>query len=337
MNASSASTTSTTSATTSSLPSVSLVIPVYNGKKTIRFCLDSIMQLDYPKDRLEVIVVDNNSKDETPEIVKQYPVKLVFEREKQGPHQATNTGLREAGGEIIAFTDSDCYVSPDWLRKLVAPFANPDVVATGGKIDAYTPDSQVEKYLQRRFASQNGLRIADDFPASLLTANAAYRAEAVRVAGCFNENLYTGAEVDLAWRVQWQTGKQVVYVPDAVIYHKFSPGLKRLFRHYHIYGYSEIILGTLYKHLPSYPSKPGQQVRFMLTQQVPSLFIYILSLLIRPVRGLLSKRGRAYADYVAWPMMCLMAESGSLYGKLQGLWHTRFYTRPFWQSEHRVI
>jgi hypothetical protein len=134
--------------------------------------------------------------------------------------------------------------------------------------------------------------------------------------------------------VQLQTGKQVVYVPEAVVYHKFSPGLKRLFRHYHIYGYSEIILGTMYKHVPGYPSTPFKQVRYMLTQQLRSLFTYVFSIITRPVRGLFSKRGQAYADYVAWPVMCLMAESGSLCGKLQGLWHTRFYTKP---TEHRVI
>ena len=324
------------SSTLIATPTISLVIPAYNSQRTIRFCLDSIMQLDYPKDRLEVIIVDNNSKDETPDIVKQYPAKLLFERVKQGPHQATNTGLRVATGQIIAFTDSDCYVQPDWLRKLVAPFADPNVVATGGKIGAYTPDSRAEKFLQQRFSGANCLRLADGFPASVLTANAAYRADAIRAVGFFNENLYTGAEVDLAWRVQWQTGQTVVYVPDAIVLHKFSSGLERLFRHFRIYGYSEILLGTMYKHLPGYPRTPGKQLRFML-RQVRSLFTYVLAIASHTLKGLFTKRGEDYKEYVLAPVLWLLAESGSLQGKLLGLWHTRFYTKQFWQDGLRVI
>ena len=318
------------------LPTVSIVIPVYNGQHTIRFCLDSIHALDYPTDKLQVIVVDNNSKDETPEIIRrEYRwATLAFERQKQGPHQATNTGLRQATGEIVAFTDADCYVSPDWLRKLVAPFADPDVVGVGGKIDAYTPESPVEEFLRQRFAGANCVRMAEGFPASLLTGNSAYRMQAVRAVGAFNDNLYTGAEVDLAWRVQWQTGKRAVYVPDAVIYHKFDSRLKRLFRHFHVYGYSEIILGTMYGHLAGYPRRPAQQVRFMLSQ-ARALFNYMGSIGVRGVRSVL--RHRNVREDTRWPLMWLLAESGSLYGKLQGLWHTRFYTRPFWKWEHKVI
>jgi len=321
---------------TNTLPTVSIVIPVYNGKRTIRFCLDSINALDYPKDKLQVIVVDNNSKDDTPEIIRaNYPwVTLLFEREKQGPHQATNTGVRAATGEIIAFTDSDCYAAPDWLRKLVAPFADADVVGVGGKIDAYTPESPVEDFLRERFAGANCLRMAEGFPASLLTGNSAYRTAAVKQVGAFNDNLYTGAEVDLSWRVQWQTGQRVVYVPDAVIYHKFDSRLKRLFRHFHVYGYSEIILGTMYGHLPNYPRTPARQARFMLGQ-VRALGTYAGSITLRAIRGLL--RHRNVHEETRLPVMWLLAESGSLYGKLQGLWHTRFYTRPFWKWEHKVI
>ena len=315
---------------------VSIVIPVYNGNRTIRFCLDSIRASDYPCELVEVIVVDNNSKDETPEIIRtEYPwVTLCFERTKQGPHQATNTGLRSAKNEIVVFTDSDCYVAPDWLGKLVAPFADPDVVGVGGKIDAYTPESPVEEFLRARFSGANCLRMAEGFPASLLTGNSAYRAEAIRRVGAFNDNLYTGAEVDLSWRVQWQTGQRVVYVPDAVVYHKFDSRLKRLFRHFHVYGYSEIILGTMYGKLPNYPRTPRRQARFMVGQ-VRALGTYAGAIAVRTVRSLITRRDvRAETRQ---PLMWLLAESGSLFGKLQGLWHTRFYTRPFWEWEHRVI
>jgi cellulose synthase/poly-beta-1,6-N-acetylglucosamine synthase-like glycosyltransferase len=317
-----------------SLPFVSIVIPVYNGARTIRLCLEAILQLDYPKERCEVIVVDNNSTDGTPEIVSRYPVRLLYERELQGPHAATNTGVRQAQGEIIAFTDSDCVPEKVWLRALVAPFADETVVATGGRIEAYQPASRVERFLAEEIRPfKNGVRMSESFPASILTGNAAYRADAIRAAGLFNANLYTGAEVDLAWRVQWLTGKKAVHVPEAVVYHKFSPSVRRLFRHFRIYGYSEVLLGTMYKDLPGYPRPPRKQLRVMLSQ-CRAIFTYLASLVYRSVTAPLRGRGM---DYVLSPALWLVSESGSICGKLEALWATRFYRRQFWANGPRVI
>ena len=317
-----------------SLPFVSIVIPAYNAIGTIRLCLDAISGLDYPQDRYEVIVVDNNSTDDTPEIVSQYPVRLVYEREIQGPHAATNTGVRHARGEIVVFTDSDCVPEPGWLRALVAPFADPEVVAAGGRIEAYRPSSRVEKFLAEDIRPfRNCVRLSDSFPASIITGNAAYRAEAFRAAGMFNPNMYTGSEVDLSWRVQWMTGKKAVYVPEAVIYHKFSPGLRRLFRHFRIYGYSEIMLGTLYKDKPGYPRPPKEQLRIMLRQS-RALLTYLASLVYRSVTAPFRGKGM---DYVLSPALWLVAESGSICGKLEALWATRFYRKQFWNEGPRTI
>ncbi|TLN17035.1 glycosyltransferase [bacterium] len=315
-------------------PTVSIVIPVYNGKRTIRLCLDAILRSDYPQNRYEVIVVDNNSKDGTPEIVKQYPVKLVYERKLQGPHAATNTGIREVQGEIVVFTDSDCVAEPDWLRNLVAPFADPDIVAVGGRIEAYQPESRVERFLGNEIRPfGNCVKMADGFPVAVLTGNAAYRTQAVRDVGMFNQNLYTGAEVDMAWRVQWKTGKGVASAEDAVVYHKFDTTVKRLFRHFKIYGYSEIILATLYRDLPGYPRTPSSQAGVML-KQVGAVFTYVASLVYRSISGPL--RGKD-GDYVSTPALWLVSEVGSLYGKMLGMWHTHFYRKQFWLEGPKVI
>lgn len=316
-----------------SLPFVSIVIPVYNGARTVRLCLDAILQLDYPRERYEVIVVDNNSTDGTPEIVSQYPVRLLYERELQGPHAATNTGLRQAQGEIIVFTDSDCVPETGWLRALVAPFADEHVVATGGKIEAYQPASRVERFLAEARPSKNCLRMSESWATSIVTGNAAYRADAIHAVGLFNANMYTGSEVDLAWRVQSTTGKTVVYVPQAVVYHIFSPSVRRMFRQFRIRGYSEIMLGTLYKDAPGYPRPPRKQLRMMLSQG-RALLTYVASFVYRSLTAPFRGRG---GDYVLWPVLWLVAESGSIYGKLECLWATRFYRKVFWADGPRVI
>jgi glycosyltransferase involved in cell wall biosynthesis len=308
---------------------VSIVIPAYNAARTIRKCLEAIGAQTYPRPCYEVIVVDNNSADDTPHIVGEYPwVRLAYERAIQGPHAATNTGVCEAQGDILVFTDSDCVPETNWLATLVAPFADPDVVAVGGRIETYAPTSRVEKFLDRMHPFTNCVRLTPTFPASIITGNAAYRAQVFRDAGMFNANMYTGAEVDLAWRVQWATGKQAVYAPDAVVYHQYNPSVRRLFRHFRIYGYSEIVLGTLYKDRPGYPRPPHIQIGIML-RQVWALFTYVVSFFYRCIKTL--PHGWD-ADYVFWPVLWLVAESGSIYGKLEGMWATRFYRKNFWEQ-----
>jgi cellulose synthase/poly-beta-1,6-N-acetylglucosamine synthase-like glycosyltransferase len=315
-------------------PFVSIVIPAYNATRTIRMCLDSILQQDYPKDRCEVIVVDNNSKDGTPEIVKQYPVTLVYEHEQQGPHAATNSGIRAAKGEILVFTDSDCIAEQGWLRAMVKPFEDENVVGVGGRIEAYQPTSRVEKFLAyevKPFA--NCVQMADSFPAALLTGNAAWRAEVIRAVGLFNANLYTGSEVDLSWRIQWHTGKKVAQAEGAVVYHLFSPNVRRLFRHFQIYGYSEVILATMYKDMPGYPRTPSKQLHLMLSQ-CRSILIYMASFFYRSITAPFRRKGW---DYVTSPLLWLVSETGSIYGKLEAMWQTRYYRKQFWANGPKVI
>ena len=102
-------------------PSVTVIVPVRNGEQTIQPLLESLQKLDYDPAKVEVIVVDGNSKDKTQEIVKKYPVKLVIEN-KNGINLARNMGIKNSNGEIIAFTDSDCIVPNNWVTKIVENF-----------------------------------------------------------------------------------------------------------------------------------------------------------------------------------------------------------------------
>ncbi len=107
-------------------PKVSVIIPVYNAEKTLRQCLNSVLDQNY--NNYEVIVVDNNSTDKTKEIIKKFcnrnkKIKYVFEK-KRGRGAARNAGIKKAKGVIIAMTDSDCIVSKNWIRELIKPIIN---------------------------------------------------------------------------------------------------------------------------------------------------------------------------------------------------------------------
>lgn len=113
---------------------VSVVIPAYNEEHYIAKCLDGMMnQLEKPD---EIIVVNNNSTDQTVSIAEKYPVRIVDEQE-QGMIQARNRGFNEAQYEIIARTDSDTIVPPDWIKKIKETFNDEKIVALSGPLAFY--------------------------------------------------------------------------------------------------------------------------------------------------------------------------------------------------------
>jgi hypothetical protein len=111
-------------------PRVSVVVCTYNGGRTLEQCLCSLEQLDYPD--YEVIVVDDGSTDDTPEIVSRFPAVKAINQPNRGLSIARNVGLEVASGEIVAYTDSDCFADPDWLALLVAQLERSGAAAVGG-------------------------------------------------------------------------------------------------------------------------------------------------------------------------------------------------------------
>ena len=302
------------------LPSVSVVIPVYNGARTIRPCLKALQQLEYPKERVEVIVVDNNSNDGTLDIVSNYSVTLLHERDIQTSYAARNRGILHASGEIVAFVDADCIADSNWLRALVQPFAESTIAGVAGKVASYKPASLVEAFTVH--ADPLGNKSLGGL-LSMITANVAYRRTVLMQVEGFGSDLFTGADVDLGWRIQQLPGCHVRYVPEAIVYHKHRTTFSGLRRQYHRYGYSEIILDTLYRNQTFYPRTPQKQLLIML-RQFKALVTYLLAFVYRLGRSILFGWD---SEYVAWPMLWFVAESSNLLGKIQGLVSTRLFTQ----------
>jgi len=117
------------------LPLVSVVIPSYNCAKTIIKAVDSIFSQDYPADKLEVIVVDDGSSDNTKEVLGAFRNKPNFrfiQKPHSGPADTRNYGWQAAGAEIVFFMDADCVANKDLLSKLIPGFNQPQVGAVTG-------------------------------------------------------------------------------------------------------------------------------------------------------------------------------------------------------------
>lgn len=305
------------------IPKVSIIVPVYNGASTIAACIESLLAQDYPAHAYDIIVVENGSTDSTPEIVAQYPVRL-FHHTIRGPAAARNFGIARSTADIIAFTDADCIAHPRWIAELVKPYQDPVVGGAGGAILAYDHPGRnfVEMFSETNAPLVNFVKGAVEFLPRLYTANASYRKHILDEIGGFNPHIITGQDVDIAWRVQLQTGTQLHYAPEAIIYHHHRATKRGLARQYRRYGFGEIMLDTMYGKYPGYPRSRGTQLRRILNQ-LAALPRYTLSILLRQVR---LARGRITPYQAVVPQLWLMIEWNNIYGKLEGLVATRFMT-----------
>jgi glycosyltransferase involved in cell wall biosynthesis len=112
---------------------ISVIVPVYNEEKIIASCLENLTNQDFSKDRYEVIVINNASNDKTADIASKFTVNLICE-ENKGYNFAIIKGFLEAKGDIVAITDADTIVPPDWLSKIYRAFENnPELALVGGR------------------------------------------------------------------------------------------------------------------------------------------------------------------------------------------------------------
>ena len=236
------------------LAKVSVIVPVYNAEKTLEECIQSIFDLDYPKEKLEPIFVNNASTDNTVQILKKYEDKIkILSENKRGPAAARNKGLQNASGEIIAFTDSDCMVEKNWLENINPFFQDEKIGIIGGKILAKPPYNEVEKFGE--FIHDHNSAINLFKPPYVITMNWASRLSVLKEMNFFNEDFIRCEDVDLSHRI-YMAGYKIVYAPEAIVYHRNEKTLHGLFREGYLHGLYSI---QFIKHYSDFLLKSGHQ------------------------------------------------------------------------------
>lgn len=253
-------------------PKVSIVIPVFNRSPVIGPCIDSVLASDYPSDRLEVVVVDNGSTDGTLDILKNYQPRIVLTEEaRRGPAAARNAGCRLARGEVVAFTDSDCVVAPDWLTRLMEGLADSEATAVGGRILAFPDGNNVEHFGERIHDHRKALTYFE--PPYAITMNLALPLSVLRDLGGFNEALARCSDVEFGYRLG-RAGHRFTYAHEAVIFHRNQSSLFGLISEGFTHGYHGATLSKLERqrvraglvdpHVPrdsQAPEPPGEYTR----------------------------------------------------------------------------
>jgi glycosyltransferase involved in cell wall biosynthesis len=228
------------------VPFASVIVPVRNGERTIGDCVASLVNLDYPADRREILVVDNGSTDRTAQIVKGHSVRYLRE-EQRGASRARNRGIAESRGDIIAFTDADCVVTRGWLAELVSAFEDSDVGGVAGEILAFPPRTPAERYAARigHLSPRHYLR-RPIFPFAV-TANLAFRRGVFDRIGPFDPGLPRGGEgTDFCTTFFRHTDLRLALALDAVILHRHRTTARGLFEQQWSYGRGHAFLYIKY-------------------------------------------------------------------------------------------
>jgi cellulose synthase/poly-beta-1,6-N-acetylglucosamine synthase-like glycosyltransferase len=194
-------------------PPVSVVVAAYNAEKTIGRCIESLLSLDYPNK--EVIIVNDGSTDETEKIIKRYPVKLITQS-KKGASAARNRGLREAGNKIVAYTDSDCRVSRNWLKKLVQRFKDQSIGAVTGRT-VFKTDRHCTSFVRSLDIEERNER-RKEYTSLANGPNSAFRRELLLKIGGFNPQWFHAEDTQVSYEI-WRAGYKIAYDPNALVYH----------------------------------------------------------------------------------------------------------------------
>lgn len=196
---------------------VTIIIPVFNAQSTLEKLLNSIIQLNFPKEHMQVIFVDNNSSDESLDILRNYDnAELLFETEKQGSYAARNKAIDVARGDIIAFTDSDCIASPEWLKEGLKEMLTNNIDIVAGKVEFFYDKKTAAEIYDSIVNMQNEINVRDRKVGK--TANLFVRKQLFHELGLFDANLKSGG--DVAWtKNATDAGFSISYASKAIVYH----------------------------------------------------------------------------------------------------------------------
>jgi cellulose synthase/poly-beta-1,6-N-acetylglucosamine synthase-like glycosyltransferase len=189
------------------LPSVTIIVPCYNEELTIAKTVQSLVDLEYPKKLLRIMIVDDGSTDDTYEIAQQFSFHRnirIFRKENGGKHTALNFGIARTDTDLVGCLDADSFVNRDALMHIVRAFTNPEVAAATPAIKIFRPQGvirhlqkaeyEVSIFLRRVFGGLNSLYVTPG-PFSL------FRREIFSILGPFKK-AHNTEDMEYAMRIQ---------------------------------------------------------------------------------------------------------------------------------------
>ena len=219
-------------------PPITVIVPVINEEEKIKTCLEAIFnQTLLPN---EVIIVDGNSKDNTVINASKFPVRILYENYHTRAG-ACQIGVENAKNEFVAFTDADCLPEKNWLKNLISEFDN-NIVGVGGCIKNLGEGVWISSinfamgtFLGSAKSIQGRQFKEKKYVKSISGCNSIYRKKDIMDVGGFDVNLTTAEDTNLNSKLL--TIGKLLFIPNAVIFHNHSRGLKAFAKRMYQYGY----------------------------------------------------------------------------------------------------
>ncbi|MCX6752980.1 MAG: glycosyltransferase family 2 protein [Candidatus Nomurabacteria bacterium] len=215
-------------------PSVTIIVPCYNEENTVGNTINSISALNYPKDKLNIIVVDNASKDGTWDVLQNYidnPQIKIFQETKIGKHNALNKGLENITTQFVGCLDADSTVHPEALKRIMTYFSNPKTMAVAPSIVVNNPKKLIQyaqraeydmaHYNKKMLAFLGGIHVTPG-PFSI------FRKEVFEQIGIYTKAHHT-EDQEIALRMQ-KNGLKIDHAPDAYVYTNSPNSVPKLYR-----------------------------------------------------------------------------------------------------------
>ncbi len=250
---------------------VSIIIPCRNEKHFIAKCLESVLENDYPKEYLEIFVVDGMSQDKTKEIVAEYIRKYPFIKLLDNPKfiaaTALNIGIKEARGDLIIRLDAHTTYDKSYISKCVSYSQNYDAENVGGVISIISRDDKMmgrgiakamSSFLGAGGAKYKG--VSEKFEEVDTVPFGCFKKEVFDKVGLFNENLQRSQDMEFNVRIK-KAGGKIYLFPDIVSYYYVRSDLKSFLKHNFIDGVWAI-----------YPFK-FTKILFKLRHYLPLIFV----------------------------------------------------------------
>ncbi len=222
-------------------PLCSIVIPTFDRQKQLGDCLNALAALDYPRERFEVIVVDDGSRIPPEPVLAAFQSRLTVRlvcSPHNGPAAARNMGAQKAEGELLAFMDDDCVPASNWLKAMATSYQQGRDCMLGGwtvnqlRENPYASASQL--LIDYLYEYYNAVPNQSCF---ITSTNLAVPTDLFRHVGGFDESFRQAAAEDREFCDRWASlGYEIAMVPEAVVYHSHPLGLSTFWDRHFRYG-----------------------------------------------------------------------------------------------------
>jgi cellulose synthase/poly-beta-1,6-N-acetylglucosamine synthase-like glycosyltransferase len=215
-------------------PTVSIIVPCWNEQTTIFRTMNSLLAVDYPKDKLEIFLVDDGSTDHTWEVMQDFaknPQVQVFQKENGGKHTAMNLGIERSTAQLVGCLDADSFVDPQALKRLVSYFKNPVVMSVSPSIIVDNPKNviqfaqkleyQMSVFVKKMLGLVGGIHVTPG-PFSI------YRREIFTKIGLFRK-AHNTEDMEIAYRMQ-KNHMKIEQCNDAYVYTTTPNSIPKLYK-----------------------------------------------------------------------------------------------------------